>query len=200
MDLAGGCGRCAGCQSSVRGRDQGGWVGSGLAVYTWPTTGWPRSTAAPPRRSTRRCRPTSQPAPSTRPLWTLGVSGPDRFPDWPALDAAVPGVAATMRRYLDQLSCLLRPRSVGNADQALRSLAAFLAEQAPAVTAVADINRRHIEDFIRWLAGDHGAPAGHPADVLRAHQRVGLARRANPRADHPQRPSAPRPSAAEGAG
>jgi hypothetical protein len=34
-----------------------------------------------------------------------------------------------------------RPGSVGNADQALRSLAAFLAEQAPEVSAVADIQR-----------------------------------------------------------
>jgi len=100
----------------------------------------------------------------------LGVSGPDRFPDWPALDAAVPGVAATMRRYLDQLSCLLRPRSVGNADQALRSLAAFLAEQAPAVTAVADINRRHIEDFIRWLAARCGRTTARLSPATMAHR------------------------------
>ena len=33
------------------------------------------------------------------------MSRPERFPDWPTLDAAVPGVAVTMRRYLDQLTC-----------------------------------------------------------------------------------------------
>ena len=44
-------------------------------------------------------------------------------PVWTTLNAAVPDVASTMRRYLDQLPCVLRPRSVGNADQALRSLA-----------------------------------------------------------------------------
>ena len=36
----------------------------------------------------------------------------------------MPAVAATMRRYLDQLACALRPGSLGGADLALRSLAA----------------------------------------------------------------------------
>jgi hypothetical protein len=33
-----------------------------------------------------------------------------------------------MRRYLEQVACVLRPGSVGGADLALRSFAAFLAE------------------------------------------------------------------------
>jgi site-specific recombinase XerD len=98
------------------------------------------------------------------------VSGPQRFPDWPTLHAAVPAVAATMRRYLDQLTCLLRPGSVGNVDQALRSLAAFLVEHAPEVTAVADINRRHIEDFIGWLAARSGRATDRITPATLAHR------------------------------
>jgi site-specific recombinase XerD len=98
------------------------------------------------------------------------VSAPDRFPDWATLDAAVPGVAATMRRYLDQLACVLRPGSVGGADHALRALAAFLADHAPEVAAVADINRRHIEDFIRWLAARPGRNSARVTPATLAHR------------------------------
>lgn len=57
-----------------------------------------------------------------------------RLPTREQLSASVPGVVATMRRYLDQLASILRPGSVGGADLALRSLAAFLVENAPDVT------------------------------------------------------------------
>jgi hypothetical protein len=69
------------------------------------------------------------------------VSGPHQsFGDWASFEVVIPQVAATMRRYLDQLTCLLRPGSVGNADQALRSLAAFLVECAPRVSSVTQID------------------------------------------------------------
>jgi hypothetical protein len=55
------------------------------------------------------------------------VTGALRLPDWAQLTAAVPGIAAPMRRYLQQLAAILRPGSGTNADQALRALAAFLA-------------------------------------------------------------------------
>jgi site-specific recombinase XerD len=98
------------------------------------------------------------------------VSGPDRLPDWDQLAAAAPDMAATMRRYLDQLTCVLRPRSVGNADKALRSLAAFLAQHAPELTSVADVNRRHIEDFIRWLAARSGRTTTRITPATLAHR------------------------------
>ena len=85
------------------------------------------------------------------------------LPDWDQLAASIPDVVATMRRYLDQLGCILRPGSVGGADLALRSLAAFLADHAPEVHAVTDIHRRHLEDFRRCLATRPGRmplPAG----------------------------------------
>jgi site-specific recombinase XerD len=98
------------------------------------------------------------------------VSGPVRLPDWDHLAAAAPEVVATMRRYLDQLTCLLRPGSVGGADLALRSLAAFLTEHAPDVGTVAEINRRHIEDFIRWLAARPGRNSARVTPATLAHR------------------------------
>ena len=72
------------------------------------------------------------------------MSGPLRLPNWEQLAAAIPDVVATMRRNLDQMSCILRPGSVSGADLALRSLAAFLVERAPEVVSVAGISRRHL--------------------------------------------------------
>jgi site-specific recombinase XerD len=96
------------------------------------------------------------------------VSGPHQsFGDWAGFQVAIPTVAATMRRYVEQLTCLLRPGSVARADETLRSLAAFLVACAPDVTTVAEIGRRHIEDYIRWLAARPGkrTPRSTPATV-----------------------------------
>lgn len=98
------------------------------------------------------------------------MSGPQRLPDWDHLAAAAPDVVATMRRYLDQLACVLRPGSVGGADLALRSLAAFLTEHAPDLATVAGINRRHIEDFIRWLAARPGRTGARVTPATLAHR------------------------------
>jgi site-specific recombinase XerD len=98
------------------------------------------------------------------------VSGPVRLPDWEQLAVTAPDVVATMHRYLDQLACLLRPGSVTGADLALRSLAAFLTEQAPDVVTVTDISRRHIEDFIRWLAARPGRTTPRVTPATLAHR------------------------------
>jgi len=65
------------------------------------------------------------------------VSGPLLLPSWDQLAARVPGITEPMRRYLEQIACVLRPGSVVNTDQTLRCFAAFLAEAAPAVTGLA---------------------------------------------------------------
>jgi hypothetical protein len=84
------------------------------------------------------------------------VSGaPAPFPAWEQLGAA-PAVAGVMRRYLEQVACVLRPRSVENADQALRCFAGFLAEAAPQVTCLSQVTRRHIEAYKPWLAARPG--------------------------------------------
>ncbi|MFI6760034.1 tyrosine-type recombinase/integrase [Micromonospora sp. NPDC050417] len=98
------------------------------------------------------------------------MSSPLRLPSWDHLAAAVPDVVATMRRYLDQIGCILRPGSVGNADLALRSLAAFLVEQAPDVRTIAGIHRRHLEDFRRWLADRPGRDTARVSPGTLAHR------------------------------
>jgi site-specific recombinase XerD len=75
-----------------------------------------------------------------------------------------------MRRYLDQLASILRPGSVSNADQALRSLATFLTEQSPEVTSVAGIGRRHLEDFRLWLAARPGRDTARVSAATLAHR------------------------------
>ena len=80
---------------------------------------------------------------------------PAPFPAWEQLSAA-PAVAGVMRRYLEQIACVLRPRSVQNADQPLRCFAGFLAESAPQVTCLSQVTRRHIEDYKPWLAARPG--------------------------------------------
>jgi hypothetical protein len=57
--------------------------------------------------------------------------GPAPLPAWDELDGKVPGITGPMRRYLEQIGCVLRPRSVVNADMALRCFAGFLAAAAP---------------------------------------------------------------------
>jgi integrase len=78
------------------------------------------------------------------------------LPGWAELEAAIAKAAATMRRYLTQISCVLRPGSVSGADQALRCFAAFLAQAAPEVTSIAQVTRAHIEDYKPWLAARPG--------------------------------------------
>jgi len=84
------------------------------------------------------------------------VTAPALLPDWEQLERVIPQITAPMRRYLQQIACVLRPGSVSGADLALRSFAAFLAESAPGLTSPAVITRRHIEDFKPWLAARPG--------------------------------------------
>jgi hypothetical protein len=58
------------------------------------------------------------------------VSGPLLLPTWEQLAVDKPCLVETMRRYLRQIACVLRPESVTDADLALRSFAAFLVERA----------------------------------------------------------------------
>jgi site-specific recombinase XerD len=84
------------------------------------------------------------------------VSGPVLLPDWEQLEKAIPQVTVPMRRYLEQVACVLRPGSVSGADLALRSFAAFLAEVSPPPSSLALVTRRHIEGFKPWLAARPG--------------------------------------------
>jgi site-specific recombinase XerD len=98
------------------------------------------------------------------------VSGPLLLPTWDELACPLPQVVATMRRYLVQIACVLRPGSVGGADLALRSFAAFLSEQSVPVTSVAQVSRRHVEDFKPWLAARPGQNRARVSNATLAHR------------------------------
>lgn len=103
------------------------------------------------------------------------MSGPLLLPTWDVLAAARPALVATMRAYLTQIGCVLRPRSVTNADIALRSLAAFLVAEHPGVQCVAEIDRPQIEGYKRWLAARPGQNRDQVTPATIAH-RLGTVR------------------------
>ncbi len=84
------------------------------------------------------------------------MTGPALLPGWAQIEEVIPAIAVPMRRYLEQVACVLRPGSVSGADLALRSFAAFLAEASPPAASLAGITRRHVEDFKPWLAARPG--------------------------------------------
>ena len=62
-----------------------------------------------------------------------------------------PGLAATMRAYLEQLALVQRPATTTRNEAALRELGGFLTRHAPEVTCVADLRRGHLEAYKAWL-------------------------------------------------
>ena len=99
-----------------------------------------------------------------------GHNGMATLPSWAGLQPHAPEVVATMRRYLQQIGCILRPRSVVNTDMSLRSFAAFLVERAPDVQSVADVVRRHVEDYKPWLAARPGQNKPRVTTATIAHR------------------------------
>jgi site-specific recombinase XerD len=97
------------------------------------------------------------------------VSGPLLLPTWEELSDR-PQILATMRRYLEQIACVLRPGSVTGADLALRSFAAFLRETAPDVTGVGQVTRHHVEEYKPWLAKRPGQNKARLTTATLAHR------------------------------
>ena len=100
----------------------------------------------------------------------VGRNGMAPLPTWEQLEASVPAVVATMRRYLQQIGCILRPGSVNNTDMALRAFAGFLVEAAPEVLSVAAVTRAHIEDYKPWLAARPGQNKARVTTATIAHR------------------------------
>jgi len=92
------------------------------------------------------------PKPSPRKPWAVR-SVPEI--GWDRITAAAPVMAATMRRYLDQLAVSLRASSVAAIETTLRQVAGHIVTTSDVVT-VAGITRRQIEDYKTWLAGRGG--------------------------------------------
>ncbi|MDP9092284.1 MAG: tyrosine-type recombinase/integrase [Actinomycetota bacterium] len=98
------------------------------------------------------------------------MSGPLLLPRWEQLAIGRPVLVATMRRYLSQIACTLRPGSVGGADLALRCFASFLADTEPEIVSVAAVTRRHIEDYKPWLAARPGQKVARLTPNTIAHR------------------------------
>jgi site-specific recombinase XerD len=92
------------------------------------------------------------------------------LPAWDVVALSRPALVATMRRYLHQVACSLRPHSVSGVDLALRSFAAFLLETEPDLMSVAGVTRRHIEDYKPWLAARPGRTGGQVRATTIAHR------------------------------
>ena len=90
---------------------------------------------------------------------------------WKALELVLPVMTATMRQYLQHLSCSLRPASVRAADQSLRLFATFIFHAHPDVGSVAQLRRPHLEDYKRWLTDGPDHPAAGPGRALSATSR-----------------------------
>jgi site-specific recombinase XerD len=99
-----------------------------------------------------------------------GHNGMATLPSWQQLEYSVPGVVAPMRRYLEQIRCVLRPGSVNNTDIALRSFAGFLIEAAPNIVSTAEVTRRQIEDYKPWLAKRPGQNKARVTSATLAHR------------------------------
>ncbi|MCB0907622.1 MAG: tyrosine-type recombinase/integrase [Nocardioidaceae bacterium] len=98
-----------------------------------------------------------------------GRNGLAVLPDWEELEQQVPAITATMRRYLTQIGCVLRPGSVVNTGIALRAFAAFLVENTE-VRDVSEVTRRHIEDYKPWLAQRPGQNKDRVTNATLAHR------------------------------
>jgi site-specific recombinase XerD len=95
--------------------------------------------------------------------------------EWAELAARAPQMAATMRRYLIQLTTFLAPRSVDAADNTLRQLARWLTESTDVVV-VANITRTHIENYKIWLAAQPGSARGSTLAKNTQRQRLRMIR------------------------
>ena len=100
----------------------------------------------------------------------LGRNGMAPLVTWEQLEASVPQVVATMRRYLQQIGCILRPGSVNNTDLALRAFAGFLTNAAPEVVSLAQVTRAHIEDYKPWLAARPGQNKARASTATIVHR------------------------------
>jgi site-specific recombinase XerD len=97
------------------------------------------------------------------------------LPTWEELAVSRPVIVDTMRRYLRQVACSLRPSSVGGTDLALRCFVAFLLEAEPDVVSVSSVRRGHIENYKPWLAGRPGRASG-PVTANTITHRLGTLR------------------------
>jgi hypothetical protein len=79
---------------------------------------------------------------------------------WKQIAQRAPRMAATIAAYLDQLAVSSRPATVSAASLVLRQFADHVTSTDPACTAVAGVERRHIEAYKIALAARPGRDGG----------------------------------------
>ena len=105
-----------------------------------------------------------------------GRGGGAPMATWEQIVVDLPLVAATMRTYLDQVAVVLRPGSVTNTDQCLRSFATYLLLHHHDISRVRDIGRAHVEGFKLWLAARPGRSGTPRATNATLAHRLGTLR------------------------
>lgn len=81
----------------------------------------------------------------------------ERAAEWAA---AAPSLAATLTGYIAQVGLSLRASTMVRVEGVLREFASWLAVNVPEVACVADLQRRHIEDYKLHLAARPSARGG----------------------------------------
>jgi len=95
--------------------------------------------------------------------------------EWAVIADAAPALAATARRYLDQISLSLRASSVVVADGMLRQFAGYLIAEHPDVSSFGEVGRAVIEGYRRSLAARRTA-TGTLLAANTIRQRLGMLR------------------------
>ena len=75
---------------------------------------------------------------------------------WAEIATRAPQMVATMESFLDQLAVSARATTVDAYSMTLRFFAGRVTSADPGCVTVAQIERRHIEDYKRWLAARPG--------------------------------------------
>jgi integrase len=104
--------------------------------------------------------------------WT---TSPRQEITWHEIAQRAPQMAVTMAAYLEQLSVSARPATVEAFEIALRFFAGRVTEADPTCRSVADVGRRHVEDFKTWQAARPGK-RGKSLSVTTIRHRLGLLR------------------------
>ena len=139
-----------------------------------PTTGWPGSTGAPPRRSTRRPVP-EHPGGGGGQRREPAVSAPRAAGDLAADRSGRPSMAATMRRYLRAARLLAAPGQRRARRPGAAAVRRLPVDQPHRRRGVAAISRGHIEDYKVWLAARPGRDGPRVSDE-HPRQRLGMLR------------------------
>ena len=103
--------------------------------------------SAQPARSFPALSPASGERPSRRKVQEI---------TWAEIATRAPQMAFTMNRFLEQLAVSARPNTVDAYSLVLRFFAGRVTAADPACVRVATIERRHLEDYKRWLADRPG--------------------------------------------